>query len=155
MENLDKSSMQTHSDSKTNEFFNTGAAIMGVPVDVGIKISKVILRDVIQRITPEEAKHFITQLPSALKVECQDRIQMEPNKSIDAEMIKKHITHAAGSEQVDPEDVARHFWEYLTSWLNNDPNEHKGITAKILSQLPEDIERLLGRVVEEQSKKAS
>lgn len=127
---------------RTNEFYHRASEAMGLPWENGKSVSQAILRNIIRRISQEEARHLISELPLGLKEECV-AFNKEPLKSISAEKIMHDIENAAGIQGVDPARVARDFWVFLTGWLNEYEDERKGETYNVLNQLPRDIKSLL------------
>ena len=124
---------------RTNEFYHRASEAMGLPRDSGRNVAQSILRNVVKRVTPEEAKHLIAQLPQGLQEDCLTFAD-GPQKSVTAEKIKRDILNASDIEGMDPASCARVFWHFLSSWLNEE--ENKGETQDILGQLPSDIREL-------------
>ncbi|MBC75654.1 MAG: hypothetical protein CME64_06530 [Halobacteriovoraceae bacterium] len=132
---------------KTNEFYHMASQALGVPKDSGKRISQCILRNIVKRIHPNEAKHLISELPYELKQECSECVT-GPDKSIDAEKFKSDIIKASQQENIDPEEVAKNFWSYLTGWLNEYEGEKKGETFDVLDNLPKDVKALFGHPIQ-------
>lgn len=138
---------------QTNLFLKEAAIAMRLPPEAGARAARVILKDIVHGLEPQEAQNFKAQLPEGLKQECEifisERLNSEgPNRDIDAASIKKDIIEAAGLENIQPELIAGDFWGYLSRFLNERPGADKGETNQILTQLPADVEKLFGNVTE-------
>lgn len=129
---------------RTNEFFHRASEAMGLDWEKGKRVTRIILRDVIKRISAKTAQDFISNLPLGLKQECSVHT-IGPLKSIGYEKLTRDIKRAAQSSQVDAQAIGRLFWLFLEGELHEGPCVSKGILAKVLSELPHDLRRLLTR----------
>ncbi len=142
--NIDTQDQKHH--QKTNEFYHKASQALGVPKETGKKISQCILRNIVQRIHPNEAKHLISELPYDLKQECSECVT-GPDKSIDAQKFKSDIQRVSKINDIDSQEIARKFWSFLTGWLNEYEAEGKGETFDVLDNLPKDVKALFGHPI--------
>lgn len=126
---------------RTNEFYHRASEAMELPWDAGKSVSQAILRNIVRRISQEEARHLISELPIGLKEECAAFTE-GPLKSINAQKVKRDIVNASGIEGVDPQRVAFLFWTFLSGWFNEIDIGRKGETFDVLGQLPKDLKEL-------------
>ncbi|MCO4754206.1 MAG: DUF2267 domain-containing protein [Bacteriovoracaceae bacterium] len=132
---------------KTNEFYHRASEAMELPHEAGKKVAQCILRNIMKRIHPNEARQLNSELPMDLKEECSNFIK-GPDKSINAEKFKESIIKAAQIDNIDPQEVAQNFYSFLANWMHDNESEHRGETSDVLDNLPKDVKALFGHPVQ-------
>lgn len=135
---------QDPKNQRTNEFVHRASEFMGLDWSHGQNVSRVLLRNIIKRLTPGTARSFMSNLPLGFKKECSP-YAIGPLKSIGAQKVLLDIKRAAQSDQVDAKAIARLFWLFLEGELHEGQSGNKGILNRVLSELPRDIRALLTR----------
>lgn len=130
------------------EFFAKASRVMEMPAEKAELAVRVLLSNIVRRITYTEADDLISQLPLNLKTELED-LPAGPDKSITAEHILQDLQEKLEVNQAEARVAAKKAWDFLAMMTDSIPQE-RGELHDVASQLPRDIEVLFGAIPNEE-----
>lgn len=115
-----------------NVFYKVLAREMKVSRPTAVAVSGFLLTCLIERISPQEARHLISELPKILQ---EDLLDIKgPNRKITPRFILQHLDEDFGFDTRTSYQLVRGFWMGLEYFFRGHQTEH------VLGQLSKELQ---------------
>lgn len=119
-------------ESTLNVFYKILAREMNVSRPTAVAVSGFLLTCLVERISPQEARHLILDLPKILQ---EDLLDIKgPNRKITPRFILQHLDEEFGFDTRTSYQLVRGFWKGLEHFLREHQTEH------VLKQLSKELQ---------------
>jgi CBS domain-containing protein/uncharacterized protein (DUF2267 family) len=130
------------SEATATEFLTVLGKHMEIDRAEARRFALALLSPILRRIVYSEAAHFLSEMPRELQQEL-DEVAAGPDASITAGTVVQEVREKTGLDEETIRRRAPRLWQGLERHLHEDSSA-KGELFHVLSQLPKDIQELLG-----------